>query len=68
MKQEEERLKEEIHQLLSKAEAVDEQEDKEYGATRDLFRLCLAFAPHFWECWRGIGLARIAPALVRQQG
>jgi len=32
MKQEEERLKEEIHQLLSKAEAVDQQEDKEYGA------------------------------------
>ena len=32
MKQEEERLKEEIHQLLSKAEAVDRQEDKQYGA------------------------------------
>ena len=32
MKQEEERLKEGIHQLLSKAEAVDQQEDKEYGA------------------------------------
>jgi len=34
MKQEEKRLKEEIHQLLSKAEAVDQQEDKEYGADR----------------------------------
>jgi len=32
MKQEEERLKEEIRQLLSKAEAVDQQEDKECGA------------------------------------
>jgi len=32
MKQEEKRLKQEIHQLLSKAEAVDQQEDKEYGA------------------------------------
>jgi transposase len=32
MKQEEKRLKEEIHQLLSKAEAVDQQEDQEYGA------------------------------------
>lgn len=32
MKQEEARLKEEIHQLLSKAEAVDQQEDKQYGA------------------------------------
>jgi len=31
MKQEEERLKDEIHQLLSKAEAVDQQEDREYG-------------------------------------
>jgi len=34
MKQEEKRLKEEIHQLLGKAEAVDQQEDKEYGADR----------------------------------
>jgi hypothetical protein len=34
MKQEEKRLKEEIHQLLSHAEAVDQQEDKEYGADR----------------------------------
>ena len=34
MQQEEKRLKEEIHQLLSKAEAVDQQEDKEYGADR----------------------------------
>jgi transposase len=32
MRQEEKRLKEEIHQLLSQAEAVDQQEDKEYGA------------------------------------
>jgi transposase len=32
MKQEEKRLKQEIRQLLSKAEAVDQQEDKEYGA------------------------------------
>lgn len=32
MKQEEKRLKEEIHQLLSEAEAVDQQEDKEYGS------------------------------------
>ena len=34
MKQEEKRLKEEIHELLIKAEAVDQQEDKEYGADR----------------------------------
>lgn len=34
MKQEEKRLKEEIHQLLSEAEAVDQQEDKEYGSDR----------------------------------
>jgi transposase len=34
MKQEEKRLKEEIHQLLSKAVAIDEQEDKEYGPDR----------------------------------
>jgi len=34
MKQEEKRLKEEIHQLLSKAGAIDEQEDKEYGPDR----------------------------------
>jgi transposase len=34
MKQEEKRLKEEIHDLLTKAEAVDQQEDKEYGADR----------------------------------
>jgi transposase len=34
IKQEEKRLKEEIHQLLGKAEAVDQQEDKEYGADR----------------------------------
>ena len=34
MKQEEKRLKEEIQQLLSKAEAVDRQEDEEYGADR----------------------------------
>jgi len=32
MKQEEKRLKEEIHQLLSEAEAVDQREDKEYGS------------------------------------
>ncbi len=32
MMQEEKRLKEEIHQLLSEAEAVDQQEDKEYGS------------------------------------
>ena len=31
IKQEEKRLKQEIHQLLSKAEAVDQQEDKEYS-------------------------------------
>lgn len=31
MKQEEKRLKEEIHQLLTKAEAVDKREDEEYG-------------------------------------
>jgi transposase len=34
MKQEEKRLKEEIHQLLSEAEAVDQQEDKECGSDR----------------------------------
>ena len=34
MKQEEKRLKEEIRQLLSKAEAVDQQEDKQYGSDR----------------------------------
>lgn len=34
MKQEEKRLKEEIHQLLSEAQAVDQQEDKEYGSDR----------------------------------
>ena len=34
MKQEEKRLKEEIHQLLSEAEAVDQREDKEYGSDR----------------------------------
>jgi transposase len=34
MKKEEKRLKEEIHQLLSKAEAVDNQEDEEYGSDR----------------------------------
>jgi len=34
MKQEEKRLKEEIHQLLSKAAATDEQEDKDYGSDR----------------------------------
>jgi len=34
IKQEEKRLKEEIHQLLSEAEAVDQQEDKEYGSDR----------------------------------
>jgi len=34
MKQEEKRLKEEIHQLLSEAEAVDQQEDREYGSDR----------------------------------
>jgi transposase len=32
MKQEEKRLKKEIHELLSKAEAADQQQDKEYGA------------------------------------
>jgi transposase len=34
MKQEEKRLKEEIDQLLSSAEAVDRQEDQEYGTDR----------------------------------
>ena len=34
MKQEEKRLKEEIHQLLSKAQATDEQEDQKYGVDR----------------------------------
>lgn len=34
MKKEEQRLKEEIEQLLKQAEAVDEREDKEYGADR----------------------------------
>ena len=34
MKKEEKRLKEEIHQLLNKAEVVDRQEDEEYGADR----------------------------------
>jgi transposase len=34
LKQEEQRLKQEIHQLLTKAEAVDQEEDKQYGADR----------------------------------
>ena len=34
MKQQEKRLKEEIHQLLNRAEAVDQQEDEQYGADR----------------------------------
>jgi len=34
MKQEEKRLKEEIHKLLNRARATDEQEDKQYGADR----------------------------------
>jgi len=34
MKQEEKRLKEEIDQLLSKAQAVDEREDQQYGSDR----------------------------------
>jgi len=34
MKQEEKRLKEEIDQLLNRAAATDEQEDKQYGADR----------------------------------
>ena len=42
MKQEEKRLKEEIHQLLSKAEAVDQQEDQEYGADRRVLKRCEA--------------------------
>jgi len=34
MKQQEKRLEEEIHQLLNKAEAVDQQEDEQYGVDR----------------------------------
>jgi transposase len=34
MKQQEQRLKQEIHELLSQAEAVDQEEDEQYGSNR----------------------------------